>query len=299
MAEKPQATGDSPFTTRDPRSAIRDPRCALTRTLRASYAFVERNFNLVRRYWGWEAVWLAYSIATTLSITYIGAGMEAISGVQVDTNYLILYLLIGTMVWRFLAIIFDNISEMIAWERWEGTIEYTLMAPITRFTHMMGQTAFAVAYSLLFTLVILGVVVLFFQLDLSGANLWGATVMLLAGSLSFIGLGILASVLPLLFPERGAQMTNVLQAVFLLISGVYYPVEVLPAWMQALARVSPATFVLEGMRAAILRGAPTSSLWPYLWPALLAGVVSIPLGLTVFHQAERYAKQTGKLKRDG
>jgi|GEM_PF-5654908 len=145
----------------------------LLRTLRASYAFVERNFNLVRRYWGWEVVWLAYSIANTLSITYIGAGMEAISGVQVDTNYLILYLLIGTMVWRFLAIIFDNISEMIAWKRWEGTIEYTLMAPITRLTHMMGQTAFAVAYSLLFTLVILGVVVLFFHLDLSGANLGG------------------------------------------------------------------------------------------------------------------------------
>lgn len=299
MSKKQNAVYDNPYPIQRKRSAIGDMQHALIRTWRASYAFVERNFNLVRRYWGWEVVWLAYSIANTLSITYIGAGMEAISGVQVDTHYLILYLLIGTMVWRFLAIIFDNISEMIAWERWEGTIEYTLMAPITRLTHMMGQTAFAVAYSLLFTLVILGVVVLFFQLDLSGANLWGATVVLLSGSFSFIGLGIVASVLPLLFPERGAQMTNVLQAVFLLISGVYYPVEVLPAWIQPLARVSPATFVLEGMRAAILRGVSTASLWPYLWPALLAGVVSIPLGLTVFHQAEKYAKRTGKLKRDG
>lgn len=271
----------------------------LKREMRASYAFVERNFNLVRRYWGWEVVWLAYSIASTLSITYIGAGMEAISGVRVDTNYLILYLLIGTMVWRFLAIIFDNISEMIAWERWEGTIEYTLMAPVTRIAQMMGQTAFAVLYSLLFTLVILVAVVLFFRLDLSGANLWGATIMLLTGSLSFIGLGVLASVLPLLFPERGAQMTNVLQAIFLLISGVYYPVDILPAWLQPLARVSPATFVLEGMRAAILRGVPAGALWPYIWPALLAGVVAIPLGMWAFRLGERYAKRTGKLKRDG
>ncbi len=207
----------------------------LIREIRASYAFVERNFNLVRRYWGWEMVWLCYSIATTLSITYIGAGMEAISGVQIDTDYLIMYLLIGTMVWRFLAIVFDNISEMIAWERWEDTIEYTFMAPIARFTQMMGQTVFAVVYSLIFTGVILGVVALFFRLDLSKANLLGATVMLLTGSLSFIGLGIVASVLPLLFPERGAQMTNVIQAIFLLISGVYYPIEVLPTWMQPLA----------------------------------------------------------------
>ncbi|HEY77213.1 MAG TPA: ABC transporter permease [Thermoflexia bacterium] len=271
----------------------------LIREIRASYAFVERNFNLVRRYWGWELVWLAYSIASTLSITYIGAGMEAISGVEVDTDYLILYLLIGTLVWRFLAIVFDNISEMIAWERWEGTIEYTFMAPITRLTHMMGQTIFSILYSLIFTGVILGVVTLFFHLDLSGANLAGATVMLLAGSLSFIGLGVVASVLPLLFPERGAQMTNVVQAIFLLISGVYYPIEVLPAWIQPLARLSPATFVLEGMRAALLKGAPTAALWPYLWPLLVAGAVAIPVGLWIFRMGERYAKRTGKLKRNG
>ncbi|HID89092.1 MAG TPA: ABC transporter permease [Anaerolineae bacterium] len=271
----------------------------LIREIRASYAFVERNFNLVRRYWGWELVWLAYSIASTLSITYIGAGMEAISGVEVDTDYLILYLLIGTLVWRFLAIVFDNISEMIAWERWEGTIEYTFMAPITRLTHMIGQTIFSILYSLLFTGVILGVVTMFFHLDLGRANLGGATAMLLAGSLSFIGLGIVASVLPLLFPERGAQMTNVVQAIFLLISGVYYPIEVLPAWIQPLARLSPATFVLEGMRAAVLEGAPTAALWPYLWPLLVAGTFAIPLGLWIFRVGERYAKRTGRLKRNG
>ncbi len=271
----------------------------LVQELRASYAFVERNFNLVRRYWGWELVWMAYSIASTLSITYIGAGMEAISGVAVDTQYLVLYLLIGTLVWRFLAVVFDNISEMIAWERWEDTIEYTFMAPIARMTHMLGQTLFAVVYSLITTAFILGVVALFFHLDLSRANLLGATLMLLAGSLSFIGLGIVASVLPLLFPERGAQMTHVIQAVFLLISGVYYPIEVLPAWMQPLARLSPATFVLEGMRRTILEGMPTSGLWPYIWPLLIAGVVAIPLGLWGFRLGERYAKRTGKLKRNG
>jgi ABC-2 type transport system permease protein len=266
---------------------------------RASYAFVERNFNLVRRYWGWEVVWLAYSVASTLSITFIGAAMELISGASVDTDYLIMYLLIGTLVWRFLSIVFDNISEMIAWERWEDTIEYTFMAPVTRLTQMIGQTIFSVMYSMIFTIVILLVVALFFQLNLRDANLVGAAIMLLAGSLSFIGLGIVASVLPLLFPERGAQMTNVIQAIFLLISGVYYPIEVLPDWMQPLARISPATFVLEGMRDTILEGAPTHTLWPYLWPLAVAGIIAVPVGLKIFLVGERYAKRTGKLKRNG
>jgi ABC-2 type transport system permease protein len=271
----------------------------IVQEIRASYAFVERNFNLVRRYWGWEFVWLAYSIASTLSITYIGAGMEQITGVAVDTNYLVMYLLIGTLVWRFLSIVFDNISEMIAWERWEGTIEYTFMAPVRRVTQMMGQTTFSILYSLLFTGIIAGIVAVFFHLDLSQANLWGALVMLLSGSLSFVGLGVMASVLPLLFPERGAQMTNVVQAIFLLISGVYYPIEVLPAGLQPLARVSPATYVLEGMRVAILEGSPVTELWPFIWPLLVAGVVAIPVGLRIFGMGEHYAKRTGKLKRNG
>ncbi|MFN2290306.1 MAG: ABC transporter permease, partial [Anaerolineae bacterium] len=210
----------------------------LVSQMRASYGFIERNFHLVRRYWGWEVVWLAYSIANALAITFIGAGMEAISGQPVDTSYLILFLLAGTLIWHFLSIVFDAISEVIAWERWEGTIEYTFMAPVPRITHMLGQTAFSLVYGLLHTIAILAVVTLFFKLDLSGANLGGSLLVLLAGSLSFIGLGIVASIMPLLFPERGAQMTHVLQATLLLISGVYYPVSVLPGWMQTLAQLS-------------------------------------------------------------
>ncbi|MGD8997242.1 MAG: ABC transporter permease [Anaerolineae bacterium] len=271
----------------------------LVHEIRASYAFVERNFNLVKRYWGWEVVWLVYSIANALSITFIGAGTEAVTGQTIDTDHMILYLLVGTLVWHYLSVVFDQVSELIAWERWEGTIEYTFMAPVTRFTHMVGQTLFSLVYGLLHTGLILGVVALFFRLDLGEANLFGGALMLIAGSLSFTGLGIVASVLPLLFPERGAQMTHVIQAVLLLISGVYFPVSVLPGWMQPLTRISPATYVLEGMRAALLDGAGTATLLVHLGRLVVIGVIAIPLGLLIFRQAEVYAKRTGKLKRSG
>lgn len=268
--------------------------------MRQSYAFVARNFNLVKRYWGWEVVWLAYSIANSLSVTFIGAGAGEITGQsQIDTGYLIKYLLIGTLVWRFLASIFNNISEMIAWERWEGTIEYTFMAPVRRYNQMLGQTIFAIVYSLLFTVVIGLVVAAFFDLDFSQADFVGATVLLLAGSLSFVGIGVVASILPLLYPERGAQMTNIVQAFFLLVSGIYYPVSVLPEWLQILARISPATYVLEGMRAAILPGSVDGKPSDYMLPLLLMGIVMLPLGVWLFQKAERYTKRTGKLKRNG
>jgi len=114
-----------------------------------------------------------------------------------------------------------------------------------------------------------------------------------------VGIGIMASVLPLLFPERGSQMTHVFIALLLLISGVYYPVDVLPAVLRSLAVFSPATYVLDGTRRALLEGMPTGQLWPYVWPALLMGAGLIPLGLWIFRQAEQYAKRTGKLHRNG
>jgi ABC-2 type transport system permease protein len=270
--------------------------------LRASYAFVERNFNLVKRYWGWEVVWLVYSVVNALAITFIGRASGEIIGrpfSDEEISRAILYLLVGTLVWHYLSIVFDSVSEMVAWERWEGTIEYTFMAPISRFTHMIGTSIFSLIYGLLHTGIILGVVSLFFRLDLSQANLPGGLVVLTIASFSFIGMGIVGAILPLLFPERGAQMTHVVQALVLLFSGVYYPISVLPEWMQKVAQVSPATYALEGMRKAILEGVALGELWSFLWPLILMGVVFTPVGVALFRQGERYAKKTGRLARDG
>jgi len=274
----------------------------IAREAGVTYAFVERNFNLVKRYWGWEVVWMIYSIVNALSITFIGKASAAITGqamTRTEIDTVILYLLLGTLVWHYLSVVFHGISEMIAWERWEGTIEYTFMAPISRFTHMVGSTLFSLLYGLLHTAVILAVVALFFQLDLGQANLPGAGMVLVAGSVSMVGLGIVAAVMPLLFPERGSQMTHVLQASVLLVSGVYYPTEVLPGWMQKVAAVSPVTYVLQGVRAAVIDGAPFGGLLRFVWPLLIMGAVLVPAGVYVFGLCERYAKRTGCLKRNG
>jgi ABC-2 type transport system permease protein len=268
---------------------------------RATYAFFERNWNITKRYWAWELVWLVYSIVNGLSVIYIGASAELITGTKVDTKGFILYLLIGTSVWSYLTVTFDGVTDIINIERWEGTIEHTFMAPISRFTHMVGSCLYAVAHGLLFTLIQLLVVGAFFHLDLSHANYLTAVFMLLMGSVSFIGFGIAAAILPLLYTEKGMQMSFIVRAILLLISGVYYPIEVLPGWMQPLARISPATYVLEGLRAGLQHNQVIWSpeIWSYTWPLIITAVVSVPLSVYVFGIAERYAKRTGKLKRNG
>ena len=268
---------------------------------RASLAFVERNLYLVRRYWHLELAFLVFNVASAMSVLYIGeAQMQSSGGGSREGQLdLVLYLGIGTVVWAYLRAVFANVGEMVAWERWEGTIEYTMMAPISRLAHMLGVSLFSIIYGLARSALLLGVLALFFSVDLSNANLGGAAVILLVGSVSFLGFGIMAAVLPLLFPERGEEMTFVISSILLLVSGVYYPISVLPDWMEPLATVSPATYVLEGMRAALLEGTPTLALGPSILPILILGALTLPIGIAIFSWGERYAKRTGRLKRSG
>ena len=260
--------------------------------LKASYAFMERNFFLTRRYWGWEIAFLVYSVAGALSISLIGADQ--------GSPRLLLLLMVGAIFWNYLSVVFSWIAETISVERWEGTLEYTMMAPIRRWSQLLGSVLYAMLYGLIHTAVILVVLILFFpQLDFTGANPLTVVAFMLLGSFSFVGIGMIAAILPLLYVERGAQMTFVLQSCLLLVSGVYYSIDILPGWMQVLSHLSPATYVLDGVRKGLIDGAPVTALLGDVWPLVVMGAVLIPFGLWAFGRAERYAKRTGRLKRSG
>src|SRR6476469_1842157 len=187
--------------------------------LKASYAFMERNFFLTRRYWGWELAFLVYSVAGALSISLIG--------VDQNSPELLLTLVVGAIFWNYLSVVFSWIAETVSVRRW---------------SQLVGQVSYAMVYGLIHTAVIFIVMLLFFkQLDLSHANPGTALTFMLLGSFSFVGIGMIAAILPLLYVERGAQMTFVLQSCLLLVSGVYYSIDVLPGWMRVLSHLSPAT----------------------------------------------------------
>lgn len=273
---------------------------ALTANLRAELiglgGVVERNVYLTRRYIWWDLAFFLWTVANTLTIVFIAKGIEA-SGGQIDVDEATTSLLIGAVIWAYLGILFEFMTETVAWERWEGTIEYTFMAPLSRVVHLGGMGLFAVLYGLVRASLLFVVVAAFFDLDLGGANLAAALVVLVVASVSFIGIGMMTAVLPLISPEKGTQLGFIAQGMLLVVSGVYYPVSVLPDWMQWLSVISPATYALRGVRGAVLDGAGPA--WADVWPLLLIGAVSIPLGLAVFRAGERYAKRHGKLKRSG
>jgi ABC-2 type transport system permease protein len=262
-------------------------------------AFVFRDFSLTKRYLGWVVVFTFYAMVNSATIALIG--------VAAKDEQLTLTLIVGVLLWSFLSVLFNEIASSVAYERWEGTLEYTFMAPVSRLIHLFGVSLFAAIYSIIRLAVVIGGLAVFIKLDLSRANLLGILIVLLVSSFAFIGLGLMAAVLPVFSPERGAEATNIFQGCLLLVSGVYYPVEILPGWLQPLAKLSPATYSLSACRKLMgigsgqgpLAGAPISEVVPELLTLTLMGAVMVPVGLWVFGHVERWAKKTGKLKRTG
>lgn len=266
--------------------------------LRLGWAFVERQTNLWKRHWAWEVVWLVYGVVNTLAITFIAKQLTEegiVSGSQ--ANDLVLFLLIGTLVWAYLSAILDDISLVVTWERWEGTIE--LMAPVPRVAHLVGTAMFGVMHAFVRTSLIMAMSLPFFDVELSRANWLTGGIVLLVGSFSLIGLGILAGVLPLVYPERGEQLSFMTQAVVLLVSGVYYSIDTLPGWLAVVSRFSPATYLLRSIRSALIDGHTIADAAGDIVVMVVFAVLLIPASIAVFSAAERWAKRTGRLKRQG
>src|SRR5579884_492161 len=189
------------------------------RRVALGWAFVERQTNLWKRYWAWELVWLVYGVVNTLAITFIAkeAGQTGLISAR-QVSRLMLFLLIGTLIWAYLSAVLDDMSLVIMWERWEGTIEHTLMTPVSRVVHLVGMSCFGIAHATVRSLLILACSLPFFDISFWHASWSGAPAVLAVGSLSLVGLGILTGILPMLYPERGEQMSFMVQALVLLVS---------------------------------------------------------------------------------
>ena len=176
--------------------------------------------------------------------------------------------------------------------------------------HLLGISLFSLFNSILQTVIVLVGLLLITDLKLNGANLLGVVITISISAVAFVGLGLIAAVLPVMSPERGAEATHIFQGTLLLVSGVYYPIDVLPRWLHPLSALSPATYTLSACRKLNgignigstperLIGAPLSAVTRELLVLILMGAVLMPLGLWVFGKVEVWAKRRGKLKRTG
>ncbi len=125
-------------------------------------------------------------------------------------------------------------------------------------------------------------------------NLLAALLILFLSIVIFSSLGILAASFVMVL-KRGDPITWLFNVSFTLLGGVYYPVTILPEWMQTLSAFLPVTYGLRAMRLALLQGATWATLFPDLLSLFLFGLLLFPLSLSAFRFAVHRARQDGSL----
>src|ERR671917_2307958 len=94
----------------------------------------------------WVIVYTFYAIVNSATIALIG--------VAAGDRRLTLTLLVGVLLWNFLSVLFSEIANSITYERWEGTLEYTFMAPVSRLLHLAGVSIFSTGYAVVRAVII-------------------------------------------------------------------------------------------------------------------------------------------------
>ena len=172
-----------------------------------------------------------------------------------------------------MTLLFGNTSMaaiVVTFEKRSGTLQRLLLTPVTHRTIVLGKATSAAAYGIATSLVITAGLTLLLGMNLVNPLVFGVGLLLGAGIFSLLGLT--ASVMVREVFEAMTLM-NFLRFPILFISGVFMPLEVLPAWAKPIAMVSPLTYVVELLRFGI-------SGQCYFSPPWICGIAAV--GFLVF-----------------
>lgn len=175
-----------------------------------------------------------------------------------------------------------------------GTLEAMVMTPVPISMMVVGSAAWSYVFTTFRVLIYLLLGTLLFTLNLEGANYLGALLSLMLSIVAFASVGIIAAAIIMII-KRGEAITALVSSFASLVGGIFYPVEIMPSWLQAVSAIVPVTYAVRAMRLSLLVGASWSELLPDL--LVLAGftVVLFPTSLIVFRLAVERARKDGSL----
>lgn len=271
-------------------------RPGLITALRKVVAFFLRDFGIARGYRGalvLETFEALFGVATFYYLSRFVSSAELSRSIPGGNNYFA-FALVGFAFFDYLSIALTAFESSIEEARQNRTLEALLVTQTPLPVILSGSAAYPFVALALRTCVYFAWGYLLFGFSPRGANWLGAIAILIASMLAFTGLGVLSASYTVLF-KRGNPAKWLVLGVSGLVGGMMYPVSVLPRPLQAIARLIPVTYSLEGMRAALLSGAGWSVLWPSIAALLIFAVVLIPVSFGVFAWALRRTKIIGTL----
>lgn len=212
------------------------------------------------------------------------------------------YILLGIAFNAYLGASLNSFYNSYCMGYWGCAFELYATSPVGIKAFMAGNILFSYFVSTISVLfyVLFGVYVFGLEIG-AGANFGIAVLAILLGMATVIGIGLIAaSTFTLLNSKQWSNpVTWIVNFLVGLVSGVYFPLEVLPEWARAIGYLLPQTYAYDAARIALLSEASITN--PLIAGdfsmLILFSFITIPVGILFFKMSLRKAEKDGTLSR--
>lgn len=186
----------------------------------------------------------------------------------------------GIIAMIVLTAVLTGLAASVAREKEIGTLDGILISPVDRLAIIAGKAASQTVRGLVQGSLVMLLAVAFFGVRINGSLLL-VFLTLVLGVFSFVGFGILVSAAAT-EQETATQLLFMFQFPMLFLSGVFFPVTMMPAPMQAISRAIPLSYAIEALRKVIILGADLAAIRSELLVLLAFGAVTTGISVPVF-----------------
>lgn len=211
-----------------------------------------------------------------------------------DATTYLEFVAIGIVLGVFVQLALSRVAGAIREEQLQGTLEVLMLTPTRSLTLQLGTLTYDFIYIPIRMALFLVIIAVGFGLDFEPSGLLPAAVVLLAVIPFVWGLGVMSAAAVLAF-RRGEGVVGLFAGLLTVASGAYFPLDLLPGWLQTAAEANPFAIALETMRDAVLGGAGWSEVAPTLALLLPMAAVSLAIGYALYGKALRRELRKGTL----
>lgn len=203
------------------------------------------------------------------------------------------YVVVGSIGWGFLWLIMSATASSIRQEMMMGTLESILLTPTKLHTMILGYSMFGLTFGLMSIVMLIVVGFTFFGVVVfTSATIW-TLIIFVVSAIMMIGVGMIFAGLTI-WQKNIGQTAPLLQNVTMFFCGVYFPIAVLPSYLQPVSKAIPFYYAIEGLRKSLLNPS-TLEMTQYLIILIGSTIVILTIGLFTLNQGVQKAKKDGSL----
>ncbi|MDD5044337.1 MAG: ABC transporter permease [Candidatus Omnitrophica bacterium] len=231
---------------------------------------------------------LTYFFIDKLFGSAVTSGLE-----EFGVNYFA-YVLLSMAFFSYIGVGIGSFSSRIQSEQMQGTLESLLITPTKTYIILLSMGLWNLIFATLDVLIYVAAGIFLFKIDFSQINILATFVVLVLTIASFSSLGVLSASFIIVF-KRGNPVGWIINNLEGLLGGVYFPVSVMPGFLQFLAKFLPITYAVRAMQLAVYKGYTLAQIKNECLFLLFFSILLMPLSIYSFKYALNRARKDGSL----